>query len=435
MASDDLDIYNTEFNPTDTSGIQGMPGGSLLDYITNNPKLFGTLLGAAGPTAGLFGNLISGGQTGSQNQTSNSNQNGTSNQTGSNTQSGFQNTNGTSATTQTGNTSQTGFQNGTSTPTLNPNAQAAIDRLNGMLTNTGGADGAYNSGLSMLMELAKGQMASGSASTPVRPNTTPSPAGVTGFPTELPTAYNAGLGNLIKQAFGSMTGDIASSAITNARNRGFAGGADLLGTAAAPIAGQALAEVPAQEAKAYLDHVLQAYGLQTQNAVGENAARANSLNAATNALGPGVSMYNIDRQANNQQAATTGSLLQALMAPHNTNMNANLSLATGLPHGTETNTLTGSQGTNSLSGVTTNNSQTQTGSQGTSNQQGTTTGNNSNTTNQTQNTPIGNTIGTGIGNIIQGGAVGLAANDGPKVGGQNSNQSLLALLAKLAGKG
>jgi hypothetical protein len=297
-----------------------------------------------------------------------------------------------------------------------------MDRLTGMLNqNAGGAQGAYDQGLSMLRQLAETSMGTGGES-PSAPNTSPQAAPVTGFPTELPTTYNPGLGNLIKQAFGSFVGDLGGQAITNARSRGFAGGADLLNTAAAPMMGQSLAQVPAMEAKAYLDHVLQAYSEQSQNAGRENAAGAQALNAATNALGPGVAKYGadvtkygIDRQQDNNRIQAMQSLLQSLMGPQNSLMNANLGLLANAPRGTQQNSISGSQGNQTLSGSNTSNTQTGSQSQSQANTQG------------QNSTPIGNVIGTGIGNIIGGGAQGFANND-PNNFNNQLNKTLLGLL-------
>jgi hypothetical protein len=288
--------------------------------------------------------------------------------------------------------------------------------------NAGGAQGAFNQGLSMLQALAAGQGAGGAGEGIGRPNTTPQAAPVTGFPTALPTAYNSGLGNLIKQAFGSFVGDLGSSAITNARARGFAGGGDLLNSAAAPMMGQSLAQVPAMEAKAYLDHVLQAYGLQSENAGRENAARAQSLNAATSALGPGVTAYGIDKQSANQELSNMTSLLQALMGPQQMMMQGNTALLNAAPRSTAQNTLTGGQ-TNqtSLSGTTSGSqSQSQSQQQGNTLSQGSQSG--------TSTTPLGTVIGTGLGNIAQGAATGVAAQQS-RDAGLDFQKTLLAALA------
>jgi hypothetical protein len=298
----------------------------------------------------------------------------------------------------------------------------------------------------MLQQLATGQMGAftqgGGGAGPVgAPNTTPNAAAVTGFPTAPPTAYNAGLGNLIKQAFGSFVGDLGSQAITNARGRGFAGGGDLLNSAAAPMMGQSLAQVPAMEAKAYLDHVLQAYGLESQNAAAQNAANAGALNAATNALGPGIAKYGadvqkygIDRNADNNQLGQMTSLLQALMGPQNNLMAGNLNLLNAAPRSTAQNTLTGgTNNTTNLSGTTTGSqSQSQNQSQGNTVSQGNTMsqGNTQSQNNQsgTSTTPMGTVIGTGLGNIGQGVATGVAAQQS-RDAGLDFQKSLLAALA------
>jgi hypothetical protein len=60
----------------------------------------------------------------------------------------------------------------------------------------------------------------------------------------------------IEQAFEPAMGDIARQAIESARNRGWAGGAELLAGPGAPIAGPALADLQGQMAKAKLEYGL-----------------------------------------------------------------------------------------------------------------------------------------------------------------------------------
>jgi hypothetical protein len=81
-----------------------------------------------------------------------------------------------------------------------------------------------------------------------------------------PTAANLGSGNvqippalrdLVRQAYQPYVGDIAQQAIESARNRGFAGGADLLNTGpAGAIAGPALANASGMEANSLLQAML-----------------------------------------------------------------------------------------------------------------------------------------------------------------------------------
>ena len=287
---------------------------------------------------------------------------------------------------------------------------------------TPGATGAYQQGLAGLQALAAASGGGTAASRPGAPATTPNAAPVEGFDLSMPTKIDPNLVNLIKQSFGTMTGDIASSAITEARRRGYAGDAGLLQTAAAPVAGQALAQVPAAESKALLDMMLNAYVAKNNAAAQYNAANAGALNAATNALMPGVNAYGHEvtaygneLNAGNQRIANTTSLMNALMAPQNQMIAANLGLINALPHGTTNNTLSGGTTNQTLSGVTSgSNMGTQvgggssnTGSQTASNQ--TNTGNTTGTVTQ----PIGNVIGTGIGNIVGGGAAGYASATAP----------------------
>jgi hypothetical protein len=259
----------------------------------------------------------------------------------------------------------------------------------------------------------------------------------------MPTEYNPALGNLIKQAFGSFVGDLGSNAITNARQRGFAGGADLLGSAAAPMMGQTLAQVPSMQAKAYLDHVLQAYSEESQNAARESGAYTNAQNAATNALGPGIAKYNadinkygIDRSADTAQMGQTASLLQMMMDPQQKLMANNIGFLNAIPHGTDSSTLSGSQGTQTMSGNTSQQSQSnfnnaslggsqsqnQSQNQSQSNSQSNSQGN----TNNSASVPTGTNIGTGLANIIQGGAQGYASMQDPPL----TLTSLLKLLGK-----
>lgn len=402
-----LDLFNGDtgaafanFTPEQTQ--------SLLTALSSMDKTtLAGLLGASGPLAGLLGQLASGGQGPTQRgSTSNS----ISSTTASNSLTNQSGTN-----TQNSQDTRTGFTDSRTGQTLDPAAQAAMDRLNAQLgRNDAGAQGAYNSGLSMLEQLAQGQMGkmtNGSgASSLESPSTTPTPSATGNFPGGPPTDYNAGIGNLIKQAFGSFTGDLASNAITSARNRGFAGGADLLGTAAAPMMGQTLAQVPAMEAKAYLDHVLQAYDLESQNAGRVSSANAQALNAGTNALQPGIAKYGqdiqkygIDRQADNQQIGQITSLLQALMGPQRDLMTGNTNLLNAAPRGSTSNSLTGSQNNQSLSGATTSQTaqsgNTQSNSLSQSNTSGTTT------------TPTGTLLGQGLQNVAQGAATGVATQD------------------------
>jgi len=418
------DIFNVGAETAGGAGSAADPSllGGLLDWAKANPQLAGAIFGGSGPLASLLGNLASGGISGTTSGTSNTS--GTTSQS----QSGFSNQQ------QNQQRNDSGFSNTANQQSLDPAAQMAMDRLTGMLgSNAPGAQGAYNQGLSMLQQLATGAMGqmngTGGVGSIAAPNTTPSAAPVTGFPSELPTAYNPAIGNLIKQAFGSFTGDLASNAITNARGRGFAGGADLLGTAAAPMMGQSLAQVPAMEAKAYLDHVLQAYDLQSQNASREAGANAGALNAATNALGPGiskyaadVSKYGIDRSQNNQQLSNMTSLLQALMGPQNNLMAGNLNLLNSAPRGSTQNTLTGGQSNQNLSNTT------QTGSQSLSQSQ-----QSGNTTGQTA-TPLPRVVGSGIGDIIGGIGTGITAGGGPNLsptpGANDFQKSLLKLLGQ-----
>jgi len=392
-----------------------------MNWAKANPQIFGAIMGALGPTAGLVGNLASGGQG----PTTLSG----ANQSGFNNQSGFSNSN-TSGSQQTitsrdetGSRTDSGFNNQTIQPIIDPAAQGAMDRLSGMLgRNAQSAQGANDLGLSLLEKLATGSMdafTSGSGASALQgPNTTPTPTAVGNFPTSPPTAYNSGLGNLIKQAFGSFVGDLGSQAITNARNRGFSGGGDLLNSAAAPMMGQTLAQVPAMEAKAYMDHVLQAYGLESENAGRVSAANAAAMNAGTNALGPGiakysadVSKYGIDRNADNQQLGQLTSLLQALMQPNRDLMTGNTNLLSAAPRGSTNNTLSGNQSNTSLSGTSIANQTNQSQSQG---QTGSNTQSGSQSNAQTQaTTPMGNVIGTGVGNILGGIGTGIAAGGGP----------------------
>jgi hypothetical protein len=81
-----------------------------------------------------------------------------------------------------------------------------------------------------------------------------------------PTAANMASGNmqippalqqLINKAYDPYIGDITSNAIENARNRGFAGGADLLGGPAGQIAGPGLANAAGMKAQSLLQAMLQ----------------------------------------------------------------------------------------------------------------------------------------------------------------------------------
>lgn len=426
----------------------GASGSSLLQALAANPGLLGAIAGMAGPVGGLIGNLASGGQTGSQNQTNTGNLSGYNNQdlTGvTNTnQTGFSNQTGGATQNQTGTSNQTGYSNttGTSnqsqTPTLDPRASSAADRLTSLLSGGfgGSAEGMYNDALSLMRSLAL----QGGGATAARPNTSPTPAAVTGFPDQLPTTIDPALAALVKQANQTMVGDIASQAITGARERGFAGGASLLNEAASPVASGALAAVPAAEAKQLLDMMLNSYIAQGNVAAQRAAAQAGALNAATNALGPGVQAYGAELNAGNQRIANQASLLQAMMSPQQQLINANLGLMNALPHGTNisgtqtNNTISGQSGTNSLSGVTSNVSNTNTGQTGTQNtgqssRQNTGQQSNTNITGN-QSIPLGQVIGTGIGNLIGGGATGYAAGTGnTNIGNSlNPNASLLAAL-------
>lgn len=421
-----------------TPGAPGADASGFWNFLSGlSPQAVGSLIGTLGPIAGLVGTISGNGQTGTQRGQTNQSNSGTQSGTQSGSQSGTNQSQ--TATNQVQNSAQTGYANTNTQQTLDPAAQAAMDRLTGMLNNGGGAQTAYNSGLSMLQQLASGAMgrmgANGSGASPIgAPNTTPSPQAVTGFPQGLPTEYNPAIGNLIKQAMGSFVGDLGSQAITNARARGFAGGTDLLGSAAAPMMGQSLAQVPAMEAKAYLDHVLQAYGLQTQNASAENAARAGALNAATNALGPGiakygadVSKYGIDRNADNAQLGQMTSLLQALMGPQQALMTGNLNLLNAAPRGSQQNTLTGNQGTQTLSGLsqTQGSNQSQFANQNASQSASQQSGN----TQQQGSVPLGPQVGQGLANVAQGAATGYAAVDAAQQRNDFNNR-LLDVIAR-----
>lgn len=89
----------------------------------------------------------------------------------------------------------------------------------------------------------------------------------------------------VTDAFTQAAGDIAENAIEDARNRGFAGGADLLQSAAAPLASRGLANVHSQVADAILKLGMgmpalagQLSGQQTQNAMAPMSAIGSLLN-------------------------------------------------------------------------------------------------------------------------------------------------------------
>lgn len=361
-----------------------------------SPQLWGALAGGIAGGTGLIGGLASGGQGPTVTN------NGTTNQTGFNNQTGTTNVAGTSSqigtTNQTGTQNQTGYANTNQQPTLLPAANDAIARLTSLFNSQmPGAMSAYNTGLQGIQSL----LATGGGNLPAAPNTTPA-----GYNAPDPWSYDPALMKTIKRSFDAAIGDIGANAINDARARGFAGGADLLGNAASPYMGQALARMPSDMAARYLDAKLGGYSAQQNAQIG-------GMNAQTNALFPGVQAYAAQANAQNQNLAAQASLLNALMSPMTSMMNANLGLLNALPHGQTGSTLTGGTNTNTLSGITTQDgATTQTGTQTNQSNSGQT-GNTSQSGVST--TPMGTVVGNGLGNIASGAAQGYAAMQ-PNVG-------------------
>ena len=83
---------------------------------------------------------------------------------------------------------------------------------------------------------------------------------LTGLPTA-PTLVQpkqwdmTGMSDLVKSAYDPFVMGIADQAIEAARKSGFSGGADLLGGAASPLAGRALAQVPGMQANSLLNQL------------------------------------------------------------------------------------------------------------------------------------------------------------------------------------
>jgi hypothetical protein len=278
----------------------------------------------------------------------------------------------TSATTGGMNQAQTGGQTGRQvqtlntqmTPTMAPEAAAAGQQISGALTGQlPTAQNLWGQGANLMQQLL-----------PQAQNLLKGMGGPGAIP--IPTM------DLIKQAFEPMVGDIADQAITAARNRGFGGGADLLGGAASPLAGRALANIPGQEAAAYIQASQQVPWLNAQ-------------------------IQNMQNQGLLQALQGGAAFGQQMMNPAQTTIGQNLGLMNAYPVGqsqTGTNT-TDTSGTNFSNtsgtnfGNTTGTNFGNTSGTNFSNASGTNFGNTTGTNFQNASgTGFGNTSGTNFGN-------------------------------------
>lgn len=282
----------------DMTGGGGFNLGSLLSGLGGGQGLLGGLLGALGPVAGMFA------PGARQNTTTFGNQG----------------------------------QNTTQTPLMDPASRYAGGQAQGGLQTMGQyAPGLYGQGAGLLggpgAALALGmnpaQMAQGGllgalggylgqgppgapgimglpgapqlGGLPGAPGLTA--AGMGGLPSSpglvSPDKVDmAGMQELVRKAYDPMVAGIADQAIEAARNAGFAGGADLLGGAASPLAAKALQNVPGQEAGSLLQLMqtlplnnAQIAQMMNQAIVGKYGAdvsaygaQANAANAYNNAL-------------------------------------------------------------------------------------------------------------------------------------------------------
>lgn len=208
-------------------------------------------------------------------------------------------------------------------------------------------------------------------------------------------AIPAATPEMIRAAFEPFIGDIGDQAITAARNRGFAGGADLLGGAATPLAARALANVPGQQAQALLQYNMQIPLMNAQ-------IQQMLMQGFQGAAGVGNSMMNPLAQAIGQQiglvsAYPTG---QALTGENTTSTTGtNFGNTTGTNYGNTTGTnYSNTSGTN-FGNTTGTNFNDVSGTNF-----GNTTGTNFNNVSgtnfgNTSGTNFGNTSGTNFGNV------------------------------------
>lgn len=379
-----------------SAGLFGIPGLTPQSLLT-------TLLGGAAPLASLLGAISTGGQgptgtsqtSGMTSGATNQQQTGTWGQTGNTSQIG--------TTNQTGTTSQTGS---VMPQLLGPAAAAGGNAANLLNLMSPQASGLYGQGTSLLSTLvpqllggtSPAQQQVSAAITKLLGMQGPGPSS---FPS-ISTTPSPELISMVKSAFEPYIGTLTDQAITSARNRGFAGGADLLGGPAAAIAGPALANVPGLEAQALMDMMVKLPTAQAQIAAEEAAANTNAYQAAIQAALGGGQLANT---AAGQQGSLAPSLLQMLLNPMTTALQGNLALLTGYPTGSTSSQTGSSTGTGSTSQTGMNTVTGQSGSQATGTTAGTTSGQQSGS----QQFPMGSIIGQRLAGVLGGLAQGYQA--------------------------
>ena len=137
-----------------------------------------------------------------------------------------------------------------------PTAQRAIQAQQGQALGymQPGANQLWNTGTGLMNQLGQGQNPMQQQQQSILAALAPQAANMASGNMQIPPQLQA----LVKQAYQPYVGDIAQQAIESARNRGFAGGAELLNTGpAGAIAGPALANAAGMEAQSLLQAMLQ----------------------------------------------------------------------------------------------------------------------------------------------------------------------------------
>jgi hypothetical protein len=145
-----------------------------------------------------------------------------------------------------------------------------------------GANQLWNTGTGLMNQLGQGQNPLQQQQGSILSALAPQAANLASGNVQIPPQLRA----LIQQAYEPYVGDITRQAIESARNRGFAGGADLLNGPAGTIAGPALANLPGLEANSLLQAMLQFPQASAQMAGAYNQPINQLTGIATGSMSP-----------------------------------------------------------------------------------------------------------------------------------------------------